>query len=93
MTYYLLFRGSSHWPDGGMADCVGAYASFDEVQAAKFGPSFRGGDSWVHIVEVGGDGVTLVDVWDLDVDDPDGGPSAARAGLRKAQTWRVGDTL
>ncbi len=90
MSYFLLFRGSSVSPEGGMGDCVGIYATLGEADAARFGPSYQGGDNWAHIVEVGDDGVTFKSVWDPDAGDPDVGPGDARARLREGLTWKVG---
>ena len=53
MATYLLFAGHEYYPEGGMGDLIGAYASEDEARAA-FVPKDH---DWAHIAEVG-DGIT-----------------------------------
>lgn len=49
MATYLLFAGHEYYPEGGMDDLIGVYATEAEARVA-FDPD---GYSWAHIAEVG----------------------------------------
>jgi hypothetical protein len=47
---FFLFAGMSYYPEGGMGDYVGTYATLEEAQAAYWS---NGSDyQWAHIATV-----------------------------------------
>ena len=70
MAIYLLFRGDTFYPSGGVGDLEGVYATYEQAQAARFDSKISHVGDWTQIACVDDDRVEVVDVWRQDEDAP-----------------------